>query len=105
MKFFVNIKITYSLKWQTPYVLLTEPPENIKIIFGLFGETGADPVRARRREAHIYYLPDREPQFRDKPLDENLRRPVTRVPSRNIRTVKILYITLMTASAGFFGGN
>ena len=82
---------------------MTEPPENIKIIFGLFGKTGANPVRARRREAHIYYLPDRKPQFRDKPLDGNLRRPVTRVPSRNIRTVKIPYITLITAGAGFWG--
>ena len=48
---------------------LTEPREKIKIIIRLFGETGENPVRARRREAHIYYLPYRKPQFRDKPLE------------------------------------
>ena len=36
----------------------------------LFGETGANPVRARRRKAYVKcYEPDLKPQFRKKPLE------------------------------------
>lgn len=42
----------------------------IKINTVLFGETGANPVRARRRKAHMKYRqPDRKPQCREKSLE------------------------------------
>lgn len=53
----------------------------------LFRETGANPVRARRREVHISYLcPHRNATISGKAIGNDLRRPVSETPSRNIET-------------------
>ncbi len=77
------------------------------ISVGLFGETSENPVRARRREARKILLILPEATFRDKPLDLYLRRPVRRVPSRNIRTSQNPSVIRLnrTASAGLLEGN
>ena len=57
----------------------------------LCGETGENPVRARRREVHYYYESYRMPQIREMPL-ENPRRWIYIVLSRNIHKVKALVL-------------
>ena len=52
----------------------------------LFGETGANPVRARRRKVHEYIADLTESHISGQAIGEYLRRPVSIVPSRNIRT-------------------
>ena len=80
------------------------------INFGSFGEIGANPIRARRREAYIKHCwPDipvhndavykPEATIRGKAIGAYLRRPANKMPSRNILAVQVLFF--ITASASF----
>lgn len=59
----------------------------------LSGETGANPVRARRREALLYCVDLTGSHISGQAIGESLRRPVIIVPSRNIRTRESSYIS------------
>ncbi len=48
---------------------MTERKEEIKIEIRLSGETGGNPVRARRRKAHRYRVSYLKPQIRDRSLE------------------------------------
>ena len=66
---------------------MTESSQDIMIRNELFRETGANPVRARRRKVHVsYHCPHRNATFPGKVIGPDLRRPVSDVPSRNIET-------------------
>lgn len=60
------------------------------IVHGLFGETGANPVRARRREALFHHAKLTGRRNPENVIGFYLRRPLCSMPSRNIRTSKIL---------------
>lgn len=71
-------------------VKLTKRKQHIMIKNGLPGETGANPVRARRRKVHIVTVILPNATVLGKAIGVSLRRPVNGVPSRNIRTDPIL---------------
>lgn len=76
-------------KYDSPALsLLTEWSEKFKIDKVLFGETGANPVRARRREAQYCDVSLTESHSLGQAIGEALRRLIGIVPSRNIRTIQ-----------------
>ena len=61
------------------------------INFGSFGEIGANPIRARRREAQDNPADLTESHISGQAIGESLRRLIDKVPSRNIRTMETSY--------------
>ena len=57
----------------------------------LSGETGVNPVRARRRKVQLYNVDLTESHISGQAIGEYLRRLIGIVPSRNIRTSQAPY--------------